>query len=86
MKWLYTAVRTTSEREVDRQAVVDLVNEVAAVRNARHKQFKARLVSSSSIDQLYLQAITLAPFLSRLTQKWALHCGGIFRVKYNIGC
>ena len=47
-----TAIRTTSEREVDRQAVVVLVSEVrkaqAAVRNARHKQFKARLVSSSS--------------------------------------
>ena len=43
-----TAVRTTSERKVDRQAVVVLVNEVrkaqAAVRNARHKQFEARLV------------------------------------------
>ena len=44
------------------------------------------IVPIRSIDQLYLQAITLAPFLSRLTQKWALHCGGIFRVKYNIGC
>jgi hypothetical protein len=42
-----------------------------------------RISPIRSIDQLYLQAITLAPFLSRLTQKWALHCGGIFRVKYN---
>jgi hypothetical protein len=39
------------------------------------------IVPIRSVDQLYLQAITLAPFLSLLTQKWALECGGIFHVK-----
>jgi hypothetical protein len=55
------------------------------LRNRLHMQSSSemRMTPIRSIDQLYLQAITLAPFLSRLTQKWALECGGIFHVKYN---
>jgi hypothetical protein len=47
------------------------------------ERISSEIVPIRSIDQLYLQAITLAPFLSRLTQKWALGCGGIVHVKYN---
>ena len=45
------------------------------------ESISSEIVPVRSVDQLYLQAITLAPFLSLLTQKWALECGGIFRVK-----
>ena len=37
--------------------------------------------SIRSIDQLYLQAKTLVPYLSRLVQVWAYTSNGIFRVK-----
>jgi hypothetical protein len=35
------------------------------------ESISSEIVPIRSIDQLYLQAITLAPFLSRLTQKCA---------------
>ena len=45
-----------------------------------HERISPEIVPVRSIDQLYLQAITLRPFLSRLILKWALECNGFFKV------